>query len=68
MTGDAIPLSPAGRITCIHALDTRLREIGGQLAHYRTTTREPYVDHEWIRQQELLIELLTTDLAHLRDD
>jgi hypothetical protein len=52
----------------MYALDAKIREINGQLAHYRTTAADPYVDHEWIRQQELMIEMLTNDLACLRDE
>ena len=63
-----MPLSPAGRIVCMYALDAKIREINGQLAHYRTTAADPHVDHEWIRQQELMIEMLTNDLACLRDE
>jgi hypothetical protein len=63
-----MPLSPAGRIVCMYALDAKIREMNGQLAYYRTTAADPYIDHEWIRQQELMIEMLTNDLACLRDE
>lgn len=52
----------------MYALDAKIRETNGQLAYYRTTTADPYIDHEWIRQQELMIEMLTNDLACLRDE
>jgi len=68
MVGSPIPISPAGRIVCMFALDLKIRELAGKVQYYHATASEPYFDHEWVQQQELLIKTLTDDLNHLRDD
>lgn len=68
MVNSTIPISPAGRIVCMHALDSKIRELSGQLQYYLATSAGQYVDRDWAQQQELLIGTLTTDLNHLRND
>lgn len=68
MANSTVQISPAGRIVCIHTLDSKIRELSGQLQYYLTTTAGQYVDLDWVQQQELLIATLTADLNHLRND
>lgn len=68
MGDETIPISPIGRVVCMHAVREKLSQTQGALAYYQTVTAPHLQDHEWIVQQDLIIEALTYDLEHLSND